>query len=61
MAQTELHCLQGLKEDVLATIMKPVIEAIAYLHGNAPPILHRDIKVGLTGTELIAPMFAASM
>ena len=28
----------------MATIMKPVLEGLAYLHASVPPILHRDIK-----------------
>ena len=36
--------MQGLREVEIATIMKQVLEALAYMHGRG--VLHRDIKVG---------------
>ena len=40
------ECLQtGFTEKLVMKIFCDVCEAVALLHGNKPPIIHRDLKV----------------
>lgn len=38
-----VHCMQGLDEVVIASIMRPVLSALQHLH--AVNCIHRDVKV----------------
>ncbi len=56
LAQSPESARHGLPEDRVLAWSAQILDALAYLHGQSPPILHRDIKPAnliLTGQGVI--------